>query len=118
MEAEDRYNWEQFDLPTLMKKKHPFGWFAYMIAYNRDMEKYPGRDLNVSIILDCDGAPVPGSVSKQSSSPFCQLCPGAEWAYPNYTVRYAHRLNPRAGTIIDHRNWLMIILGCCPPLQW
>lgn len=118
MAIRDRYNWDQFDLETLQEKTHLFGYFAYAIAYNRDMKTYPGRPLHVSIILDCDGAPVPRTVSKEVGVRFAHVCPGAEWIEPHWTARYGWGLHESPGIILDFRSWLMIALGCCPEDEW
>lgn len=117
MALEDRYNWQQFDLEELKKKKHPLGYFAYSITYNRDLKRYPGRALSVGIVLDCDGAPVPRTVSEEVSAVFAQLCPGAEWSYPHWTARYSWGLHESPGIILDKRKWWMILLGCCPKFE-
>lgn len=117
MAEESRYNWGQFNHEELSKKTHPVGYFAYAIAYNRDMVKFPGQALHSSIILDCDGAPVPRTVSKEVGNAFAQLCPGAEWANPDWTSRYGWGLHKSPGIIIDLRKWWMILLGCCPKFE-
>lgn len=118
MPEEDRYNWEQFDLKTLQKKRHPFGYFAYAINYNNALPYPWTKKLHSLIILDCDGAPVPRTVSKEVSNAFAQLCPGAEWTFWDWTSRYGWGHHESPGIIIDYRSWLMIVLGCCPELQW
>ena len=117
MTVEDRYNWEQFNRDELAKKKHPIGYFAYWITYNADLEKFNTKPLRVHIILDCDGAPVPRTISEEVGCVFAQLCPGAEWVYPHWTARYSWGLTDKPGVIVDHRSWLMIILGCCPKFE-
>jgi len=113
MAIEDRYNWQQFDLQYLQQKKHPITHAAYYIAYNC---RLPSRPLyHVRIGLDCDGCPVPKTVSKMSSTGFAQNCPGAEWANPHWSCAYDWGWHKTPGTIIDIRSWFDIILGCCPP---
>jgi len=115
--VEDRYNWEQFSLEELRKKKHPLGYFAYGVSYNRDMKTYPGKPLHVMIILDCDGAPVPRTVSGEIACGFTMLCPGAEWVTYHWTARYMWTTHKSPGIILDYRSWLMIVLGCCPKFE-
>lgn len=111
----DRYNWDQFDLEELQQKKHPITNAAYYIAYNC---RLPSRPLyHVKITLDCDGCPVPKTVSKMASNINAQNCPGAEWANPHWTAARDWGWHDSPGIITDTRIWWHIMLGCCPKFE-
>jgi hypothetical protein len=116
MDLGEKYDFTQFDLEQLRQKKHPITWKAYWICFNRDPEtvRFQEQKLHICIPLDCDGAPVPTSVSGDGSQVFAQICPGAEWSYPNYTNYNNWGYHPLPGFIMDKRTWLDMIRGCCP----
>lgn len=113
----EKYDFTQFDVEELRQKKHPITWKAFWINFNLDSRVDLTKHLPyyVSIPLDCDGAPVPTTISREGSNVHALNCPGAEWSFPDYTsFAYLGKLTPLAGIILDKRSWLDIIRGCCP----
>lgn len=115
MEPQERFAFTGVDVNKILAKKRTVIWKAYALAYNNFTVPKGSQKIHVSVILDCDGDPVPLEVSGEGSASTALNCPGAEWAFPRFTCYMAHGWFEDPGFIIDLRSWWSILAGCCLP---